>query len=704
MSRVIANFARGCRLLGVAAALAGGLAAADTPFELKVGGFGWLKNRELGQAVQLLLGDGAVRTTVDAGFVEDAALVLHSELAEAGFFAARVRVEWTGVDGRTGGAEIDAGLSRPLPRPLEVRSLRLTALPGVRAVVREVGFVGLTSLDEAEGRAFFRPDTGLFTPDRLRAFAPSRARRAADQLREALRARGRAEARVDVAVTGPDAATGDVSLNVTVHEGPLWRVTDWRADVLGGAAVPGGVPDGVVGTVWSRALAQDAAQALRRRYHGLGRAEARIDVTAEPGAAVTGSAERAVVAVARIEPGPAWTMGAVTFEGVVRTRPDVLAERVRLEPGAPFDPEAVEAARLRLARLGVFARLEAVEEDPTAATDGERDVVFRVREDAAWQAAWTLGYGSYEQLRGTVELTRGNLGGRAHRDRLELAQSLKATRAEYRYTVPTLFADTVEASALAYGLRREEPSFQRVEYGAGVEASRDVPWIDARGTAGLAYAVLRANAVTLARSAGEQARTEVSALALSLVRDRRDNPIRPERGHRWSARSETALPALGGEASYERLELAASRHWDFAGERWIHAGVSSGLLAGGDGEVPVNKLFFPGGESSIRGYLEGEATRRGPFGRFVGVRGFWLANLEFEQLVTGRWTAVLFIDALGTALEPGDWPGDEVLASIGPGLRYQSPIGPLRLEYGRNLNPRDGDPKGALHFSIGFPF
>lgn len=692
------------RTLVLVGACAGALVAAERPFALKVGGFGWLKNREMEQAVELLLGDGAARARVDAGFIEDAALVLNSELAEAGFFAARVRAEWIGVDGNAGGAEIEGGLSRPLPRPLEVRALRLTALPGVRAVVSDVKLVGLASLDEKDGRVFFRPDTGLFTPDRLRAYAPSRVRRAADQLREALRARGLAEATVDVAVSGPDAATGEVRLEVTVREGPRWRVSGWRTEVAGDGDVPGGVPDGLVGAVWSRALAQDTAQGLRRRYHGLGRAEVQVGVTAEPGAVEAGAVERPVTAVARIEPGPAWTVGAVKFEGVARTRPEVLAERVRLAPGEPFDPEAVEAARLRLARLGIFARLEAAEEDPTAATDGDRDVVFRVREEAAWQAAWTVGYGSYEQLRGAFELTRGNLMGRAHRDRLELAQSLKATRAEYRYTVPTLFADTVEASARAYGLRRQEPSFLRVEYGAGLEASRDVPWIDARGTAGVSYEVLRANEVTLARSAEEPARTEVSAVNLGLVRDRRDNPIRPERGHRWSVRSETALPALGGEASYERLEVAGSWHRDFGGERWLHAGVSTGLLAGGDGEAPVNKLFFPGGESSIRGYLEGEATRRDAAGRFVGVRGFWLVNLELEQLVTGRWTAVVFLDTLGKALEPADWPGDDVLASVGPGVRYQSPIGPIRLEYGRNLNPREGDPKGTLHFSIGFPF
>lgn len=81
-----------------------------------------------------------------------------------------------------------------------------------------------------------------------------------------------------------------------------------------------------------------------------------------------------------------------------------------------------------------------------------------------------------------------------------------------------------------------------------------------------------------------------------------------------------------------------------------------------------------------------------------------MLNIELEQTVTGPWSLVLFSDTQGTAVEIEEWPGDEVLGTVGLGLRYQSPIGPVRLEYGRNLNPRPLDPSGTLHFSIGFPF
>ncbi len=676
--------------------------AKTKPAEIAVQGFGFFKNRELRSALTLLLDEGGRRATLDAGFIEDASLVLNSELVEDGFFEAAVKASWTDTAGRRGEAILDAMLSNPLKRPLEVTTLQLEARPGIRAVVESVEIEGLSAIPAKDAEAFFRPSSGLYTPPDLRAWSPGRVRRAMDRLRGALRARGHAEAKVELLETHLDRGRGAVRLRLRVWEGPLWRVSGWRVDLEGGeGAPPLEPPAGLLGTIWTRDLALNLGQSSRRMYYNNGYADARVAWVPEAPWVPPDARDRPATAVARAEPGEAWRLGKVRFSGSEKTSRRLLESRARLEPGAPYDPEAVDAARLRLARLGVFRRVEV---EDTDAAPGVRDATFLLTEEPGWQASWLIGYGSYEQIRGAVELSRSNLWGLAHRDRIQFAQSLKATSGEYRYLVPTFFHDTVEGSGRLFGLRRQERSFVRLEYGAGVEASRDLPWLDARGTAGVSYEVLRADDVELGTSADEVTDATVSAVDLGLVRDTRDNPIRPREGYRWSLRSQTALPELGSEVRYERVELAASWHLPLGEERGLHFGVSHGFIAGGGSEVPVNKLFFPGGESSIRGYLEGEATQRDAEGRFVGVRSAWLVNLEFEQVITGRWTAVLFSDTSGTAVDMAAWPSDEVLTSLGLGLRYQSPIGPVRLEYGRNLNPRDGDSSGTLHFSIGFPF
>ena len=121
-------------------------------------------------------------------------------------------------------------------------------------------------------------------------------------------------------------------------------------------------------------------------------------------------------------------------------------------------------------------------------------------------------------------------------------------------------------------------------------------------------------------------------------------------------------------------------------------------------ELPASVRFFAGGDNSIRGYQRGEAAPRDPDGFFIGAKTLLLANVELEQAVTPNWSAVLFGDALGISESLRNYPFHEELYTVGLGIRYQTLIGPLRLEYGRNINPRENDPSGTWHFSIGYPF
>jgi outer membrane translocation and assembly module TamA len=137
--------------------------------------------------------------------------------------------------------------------------------------------------------------------------------------------------------------------------------------------------------------------------------------------------------------------------------------------------------------------------------------------------------------------------------------------------------------------------------------------------------------------------------------------------------------------------------------------MSEGLIttfgAPNDLSVPVNSRFYPGGDNSIRGFQRGEAAPRNAAGEFVGAKVYVLANVEFEQALTSNWSVVAFGDALATAVSLRNISSaHERLYSVGLGIRYQTLIGPVRIEYGRNINPRPSDPPGTWHVSIGYPF
>jgi outer membrane protein assembly factor BamA len=339
--------------------------------------------------------------------------------------------------------------------------------------------------------------------------------------------------------------------------------------------------------------------------------------------------------------------------------------------------------------------------------DDTRDLNFAVREGRRREVNLLAGYGSYEQLRGGVELRHFNAFGRAHTSSLKLVQSMKSSQGDVLYSVPELFGTTVDGSTRLFGLRREELSFLRQEYGANAS----LRWPLGRGsslTTGYTFRQLRNTENKLATRLTDETQLNAASVETGWTRDQRDNPLQPRRGSKLFAHLEGASRWLGGEVDFQKLTLDASYHTGWGRNRWVHFGFTHAVIttegASPGAELPVNVRFFPGGDSSIRGYQRGEAAPRAANGQFIGAKSFLQLNLELEQALTAKFSLVGFIDALGTAVRLADYPFDEQLYSAGLGLRYNTLIGPIRLEYGHNLNPRALDPSGTLRLSVGFPF
>ena len=669
------------------------------PAKLSVSGLGWWDNRQQRLALERILGEerGPV---VDANTIEDAVLMIVSSLAAEGFLRPTIQARLTMTDGRSEMVEFDASLTTLLPRELQAKAVRLEVNEGVRSVVHGIEISGLTAIKGEAATGYFRPNEVPLVGQEARAYSPARLRRSQEALTEALRQAGYAEAVVNATVVRDDERTGKVDVSVVVTEGPRWMVSAVDVEGAEGTGVDSAVR---IEKPWSRLWQQDTTEQVRREFYERGYADARLQIT--PVAAEPLDGRRDVTVKVRVTPGPKVKLGGVRFVGNEHTRESVMMRRVRAKAGEPLNPLQLERSRYRLARIGAFETVELAYEPP----GGEvRDAVFTVQEMPRWNVSLLAGYGSYEQLRGGVELEQTNLFGRAHSSRLQLVQSMKSSRGEYNYTVPEFFGESIDGTARLFGLRREEESFDREEYGGTVGLRRKIPWLRAEGSLGYTYQSLSNQDNTLTTSAVDDDNVKVASIDLGLTRDRRDNALRPRKGYRWFAQAELASEALGGEVDYQSFEAGATYHTSLGRSRWIHFGLTHGAitqLGTPDGQlIPVNKRFYPGGDSSIRGYQKDEAAPRGADGRFVGAETYTLLNLELEQAITNTWSVVVFGDALGEAASLADYPWDERLYSVGLGVRYQTIVGPVRLEYGRNVNPRPGDPSGTLHFSVGFPF
>jgi Outer membrane protein/protective antigen OMA87 len=674
----------------------------EKPARFKISGLGLFRNREVSRLMSDFINPGKVAHLSDDA-AENAAFVLISELEDDGYHQPRVRARVTRLDGTSSEFSFDQTLDLAFPREPGTHVIEFDVERGPRSYIAEVHFHGLTALKADEAEKLFQPAYGLWQGKRANVFSDSVLRRGRNTLLEMLLLQGYSEARVEVRSSPLPEPEAAMRLDVTVHEGPRWMVRSFA--VVDPAQVDANVSalQGMVGQPWSDAIRQDASVATRRAYYRLGYPDVTVRVRPTP-APVTPTATD-VAATAEVAAGPHVTIGEISFEGNARTRTSVIKRRLRVDPGDPLDPTALERARLRLGRLSAFRSVETRTEPDTGDV---RDVVFVFEEADPWDASVLFGYGSYEQLRGGVELRRSNLWGRAHQDRVFAVQSMKSTRGDYTYTVPEIFGESIDGSLRLFGLRRDERSFRREEYGGTIQFRKRFGGRGPEVSAGYTFETLRDTNNTLATQPIDERRVNSANIHFTATLDRRDQAINPKRGYRLFLRTEFASKKLGGEVDYQRFEWGAAHHIELTPERWIHAGISQGAIftlgASPYEPPPVNKLYYPGGENSVRGYGDGEASPRAADGAFLGAKTYTVLNLEFEQALTQQWSLVLFSDYVVAAARLGDYPGDKPLGSIGLGLRYRTIIGPIRVEYGRNINPRAQDPGGTWHVSVGYPF
>jgi outer membrane protein insertion porin family len=672
------------------------------PAKLSVSGMNLLRNRELKNSLERLLGDERGEV-LKANAVEDAMFLLMSAVQSEGFLQPVITVECVEANGRTLKILLDKDMTATVPASLEAKVVRFRVDRGVRYYVKEVKFTGLHEVREGVAKSYFIGETALLSGKASRAYTPSRLTRGLGSLQGDLRQLGYAEADVKAADVQTDEKTGAVTINVAVTEGPKWIVREIQVDGADGTGVSVAGTQAFVGKPWTDALQQSLSGGVRRIFYEKGYADARVRVTRETGAEKSG--QKDVVATVRVRPGEIVRVKRVEFEGQHFVHEDVMRRRVETKPGEPLNPLKIDQSRFRLAKLGVFEKVD-LHYEPT--TGPERSPIFTVKEGRRLETNLLFGYGSYEQARAGVELRQFNLFGRAHQTRLLLVQSMKSTRGDYSYTVPEIFGESVDGTARVFGLQRDELAFQRQEYGANATLTLPIKFLGANATAGYTFQALRNRDNELATSSVDNKQVTVASVEFGLTRDRRDNPLRPRRGYRWFTQVEAASRNLGGEAEFQRIELGGSYHTAWGAGRWIHVSLTHGVITTwgtNDKSLPVNKRFFPGGDSSIRGYRDGEASPIGPDGRFIGAKSYLLGNVDFEQALSSKWSVVVFGDALASAAELSDYPlAGERLYSAGLGVRYQTLIGPIRVEYGRNLNPRKTDPGGTWQISVGTPF
>lgn len=674
----------------------------DSPARYSVKGYGLLGSLRIKRIVQALGDESEEREVFGASFIEDSALVILSKVGQDGFLDAGVQATITREDGSVLEHEFRESGFEPLPRPMRAREVVFRVEPGIRYFFQSIQFENLHEIPPKEATGLFQVSGVLINSKKGRLYTPAGLQRGLRSLVESLRRLGYREATAVASSLEIDHGSGEVRIVIDVDEGRRTLIRESGVEMSSPVDPKPEVeprvprPEEPYSSMWL----QDAGLEIRRPLYQEGFADMTLSWRTEP--VEDTEADLLVDTVAEVETGSIIEVGAIHFEGLERTRLSTVTRRVRLQPGSLLNPFELEEARRRLRRLGAF---DSVTIEQVPVSESIRDVVFTFEEGTELDVSLMLGYGSYEQIRVGVELNQRNVFGRAHRSRLKLVQSMKSTTADYTYSVPEVFGENIDGNLRFYGLRREEISFTRQEAGVSAGLRRFFDPIDTDLAISYNYEYLGSDDSELPPE-----ETPEDAFAATIrfdaTHDKRDNPLLPRSGYRLYGESETSSRYLGATVDYQRFLFSVSWHRTITEGVWLHLGLKHGVVIPFDSEedFPVNKRFFPGGENSVRGFIQGEAAPRDADGVVIGAESSFVVNMELEVALANRLVLVGFFDSTFNAALIEDYPADEALYSVGLGVRYNTVVGPVRLEYGHNLNPRELDPSGTLHFSIGFPF
>ena len=511
-------------------------------------------------------------------------------------------------------------------------------------------------------------------------------REAQAEARHALEPFGYFSATVDVTAAAGGAVRVSVTPGVPVRVDTLHVAVDGPggSDPILRLDVDAFVPKS--GAVFDQSLYETSKSRIARRLADRGYFDAMLD---RHDVAVTRTTHEADIDLAWSS-GARHVLGPVSFvqTPISIVNDALLMKQVHWKSGAPYDQAKLDALRDTLSRLDYFAGID-IEPQP----DKSNTVPILVTLAPAKRSIYTAGlsYGSTSGPGIRLGFERRYLNRRGHKALAELdyARQRKLLSLEYRIPASAWFEGWYSLGAQVADEQTDYIDTRRVE----VVASRSGE-ITARWRAVLGLHFLRERWAYAAEDDGnpltppDYRYASLFFPSISGTYRKVDNLLEPRRGFAGSADVRGGIGGAGSDANFVQTRVEV---------RWFHGlGSDDRLLLRGEVghtftnallQLPPSLRFHAGGDGSIRGYGWREVGPRvgGPGNRFpIGASNVVTASVEYERYFTPRWGAAVFVDT-GSAFEGHP----DLRTGVGIGLRWRSPVGPLRFDFARGLDDPD---------------
>ncbi len=445
---------------------------------------------------------------------------------------------------------------------------------------------------------------------------------------------------------------------------------------------------------------QDATLAVLTLYANSGYLEAEVN----PDIHINSETHRALIDFV-IQEKTQFSVGQIRLEGLKKTRPHVVERELLFSPGDVVRYSRLLESQRRLYLTGLFQSVFIRPQIASSGDSAKKDILIELQENESLEFNIAAGYGSVEKARGRIEIFNTNLAGTALKAGLTTKISFISRGVEASFTEPWTLDLRWRTDVNLLFEYLEQPGFDLTRKGGRLVIGKT---FGKRSTASLTYRYEDSKLSNIQiGTVPEGQKTNVRSLMLSLIYDTRDNLFNSNRGIYLGWHNELAGSFLSGTDTFVRSVVRFKCFYPWKRSTIIASALEIGWMDffGTSRDIPLNERFYTGGPNSLRGFgyqLVGPLdAERDPMG---GRLELVLNLLEIRQSLYKMMGAALFADVGNVWLAPQDFRLDDLRTSAGFGLRANTPIGIVRLDYGINLQPKKGEPRERIYFNMGQTF
>ena len=399
-------------------------------------------------------------------------------------------------------------------------------------------------------------------------------------------------------------------------------------------------------------------------------------------------------------------VGEINVIGNTRTLDNVIRREFRLREGELFDSVKLKRSKQRINNLQFF---EDVKIDTRRGKEPDLiDITTTVTERATGSVNIGAGYSSTENLMFNAGISQNNFMGTGRRVVFSTNLSSRRTDFNLSLTDPRIFDTELLGGVDAFNRKTNYYSYKAKSTGAGFRIGKSLSEHD---WAGLNYnfANIKVSDVVSTTSYLKEETRVTSRISPTFVRDTRDDFLNPSTGSRHVVRF--SLAGLGG-AKFHKMSYETAHYWPIVGKL---VGMLHGQISWADGygdeSLPIFERYYMGGPKSLRGYTLKNVGPKDVSGNPLGGNQSLLLNAELQYPFTKGFRGFVFYDR-GNLYGGGSnisttsttWDLGNMRDSIGGGIRFLSPFGPIGFAYGIKLDQATGEESGEFHFSAGNSF